>query len=220
MGSSPPSVNDLIHPFWARVIINIDHLPVYALISPVWWDKSPSLCFIQWSFQQRTQQHVWGQPITAPSIWYIFLLFQGWLVVILDLHHGSALSLLALVAHSVLSTVHKWTGTDGVGQIFSPVPFWEDRLANPKCCPFPGWEEAKHEGTEGGGGVNLFPRAREVNTLMFDDSSPRGESPSLSLLSLSQVFTSCNFCFYPEDKLENHLVYFSDKRKMKKSNSM
>lgn len=68
MGSSPPSVNDLIHPYWARVIINIDPLPVCALTG--WWDKSLSLCFIQWSFQRRTPHRVWGQPINAPSISY------------------------------------------------------------------------------------------------------------------------------------------------------
>lgn len=68
MGSSPPSVNDLVHPYWARVIINIDPLPVCALTG--WWDKSLSLCFIQWSFQRRTPHRVWGQPINAPSISY------------------------------------------------------------------------------------------------------------------------------------------------------
>lgn len=59
---------------------------------------------------------------------------------------------------------------------FSRVSLWEDRLF------FSVWEEAKHESRKGG---DALLRAGVVNTLMFDDSSQRGESLSLLVVSLS-----------------------------------
>lgn len=51
-------------------------------------------------------------------------------------------------SQSSLNPSHKWAWTDGVSQIFLPLPFWEDRLADLKCCSFPGLEEAMREGME------------------------------------------------------------------------
>lgn len=84
-------------------------------------------------------------PLMPPSsISYKSQLFQGSLVIIVDLYHDTGSSWL----HSA-----SWAqvGQMGSPRFSSPVPFWEDRLAGPKCCPFfPGWEEVKHEGRERG----------------------------------------------------------------------
>lgn len=157
---------------------------------------------------------LWGQPINAPSISYTFLLFQGWLVVMLDLHHDTVLSLLTLVACSFLehSSQVKWDRW-GWPDFFSPVPFWEDSLADQNCCPFPGWEEAKHEGRQGGrkgGRGGNSSQEQERWTHWCSMTAPREVNHCRSHIppSPSLTSTSCQFGFTPGDKLENHLVYF------------
>lgn len=82
----------------------------------------------------------------------------------------------------------------------------------------------KHEGRGREGererkeGRDSFPRAREVNALMFDDSPTRGDSPSLSDLTLPCWHPhNVIFVFPLGDKLETSFGLFQGgKRKTKK----
>lgn len=109
-------------------------------------------------------------------------------------------------------------GQMGLARFFSPVPFWEDRLADPKCCPFPGWEEMKHEGREGGEG--LLPKSnRGKHTDVWWQLPERWVTVSLRFYSLSRSLasTSCHFSFSLGDKLEKSFGLFQG---WKKSNSV
>lgn len=76
-----------------------------------------------------------------------------------------------------LSLVYKWAGTDGLGQIFLPSPLLRGQTGRPKNAALllGGKKRSIKRGREGKE-RDGFPRAGEVNTLMFDDSSLRGES--------------------------------------------
>lgn len=69
-----------------------------------------------------------------------------------DLHHGSVFEFVVVAWCFSWAQFTSELEQMGLARFFSPVPFWEDRVADPKCCPFPGWEEAKHEGRQGGEG--------------------------------------------------------------------
>lgn len=152
-------------------------------------------------------------PLPFHTPFYYFM--GGSSFVFSDLHRESALCLLTPVAWSFLEHTSRVNWDRWGWPDFSPQsPSERTDCQTQNAVLFPGWEEAKHEGREGRErreGRDIFPRAREVNTLMFDDSSPRGDSLSLSHPALSlppRHPRRVIFVFPPGDERANHLVYF------------
>lgn len=171
---------DLIHPRWAGVI-KTDLLPVYTLTSALLWHKSPSL----WSFQQNIEWRVWDQPINAPLPCHKHF------------YYFSSISDLHLTVFCVCSAIPR---ADGVGQIFLPSLLLRGQTGKPIMLPCP-WVGGSEAWRLGGRGRTSYPGAREVNTLIFDDSSTRAGPTSLSnsifSLSYSGINIMCLLFFLP-----------------------
>lgn len=122
---------------------------------------------------------------------------------------------LTLVARSSLNPpCTSELGHMGLARFFFHSPSERTSWQTQTCVLFRGWRKrcmkAWREGRD------FFTRSWEVNMLMFDDSSPRGDSPLLSHRSPSLppscflAWTSC-YLFSSGDKCENHLIYFGEK---------